>query len=351
MRIFSGKDYTYRMRKTFKRSKVSAEYLQLANSLKSLVDNEGQDIYFDQNRLIEFADSANGITEMHIRMIMTIRPQIKLICDTSRFIEDETAIEQMYHALLTAGYSRNVISGFLYAVFFSLNKELKLSRLETEKLKGCDVFSYQKDKEILVNNSNIGIVEDLIKQSNQNAMVELGRQIFNGNIEKYKYNDTYAANLCKEALNRGSGKAAQVLGDHYLTKANARLVSNDDYSKAYEYYTAYGATTNSEYLAKSHQGIVDILNLGLYNHKMILNYFVIALIFSISFFIPFLLNYLGFHVILSMSIKNCIIFSAMEFMAAISGAVVRYVRPFFTQGWIVFLQSVLWLIGLIIMVT
>ena len=263
----------------------------------------------------------------------------------------------MYCALLRKGFSRNIIVGLLYAIFFSLNKTLKLSGAEKKKLYGNDTFVYQRDASITVNNNNIDEVEALIKQGNNNAKVELGTAILNGNIEKYSgtdgangvLNQEHAKRLLEEGLNHGSGKAAQVLGDNKLVYARNMPFSHDYYSKAYEYYTIYGAISNNN-PSVSHSRIIDILNLGLFHQKMMFNFIVSAILFSLSFFIPFFLSLLNINTALNISIKGCVMLTLFEMLTVVIGAVVRYIRPFFTQGWIVFLQFLIWFIAMIVMI-
>ncbi len=346
MRIFEAKDYKYRVRKPLKEKNVSVEYVRLAKALKNIVDTEGQGVYSEVAKLS--ADDSSSISPQHIKMIDTITPQISMLLSNERFIDDETIIEQMYCGLLRAGYSRNIIKGLVYAVFFSLNKTLKISNTERKKLSGDDIFSYQSESTVIVNDDNLDEIKSHIEQNDTNTMVELGTAILSGKLEKIK-NEGYAVRLLEEGLNHGSGKAAQVLGDNNLVHAINASISNDYYSKAYEYYTAYGAiTSNSPRI--SHSRIIDILNLGLFHKKMLFNYIVTAVIFSLSFFVPYMLALLDLNIPLMISVRSCAIFTIIEMMTVVIGAVVRYVRPFFTQGWIMFLQFFIWFIAMIIMI-
>ncbi len=346
MRIFEGKDYKYRVRKPLKEKNVPAEYVRLAKTLKSIVDTKGQGVYSDTSMLA--ADDSSAISPQHVKMIVTITPQICMLLSNESFIDDETIIEQMYCCLLRAGYSRNIIAGLLYAVFFSLNKTLKLSNIERKRLRGDDTFSYQSEATVKVNDDNLDEIKALIEQNDTNAMVEFGTAILNGKLEKVR-NEGYAKRLLEEGLNHGSGMAAQVLGDNNLVHAINASISNDYYSKAYEYYTVYGAIT-SKSPRVSHSRIIDILNLGLFNQKMLFNYIVTAIIFSFSFFVPYLLTLLNLNTPLMISVKSCVILTFFEMMTVVIGAVVRYVRPFLTQGWIILLQFLIWFIAMIIMI-
>lgn len=346
MRIFEGKDYNYRVRKPLKERNVPAEYVRLAKALKNKVDTEGQRVYFDTNSFA--ADDSSSISPQHIKMIATITPQISMLLSNESFIDDETIIEQMYCGLLRAGYSRNLIVGLLYAVFFSLNKTLKLSSIERKRLYGDDIFSYQSDATVKVSDDNLDEIKARIEQNDTNAMVEFGTAILNGKLEKVK-NEGYAKRLLEEGLNHGSGKAAQVLGDNNLVHAINASISNDYYSKAYEYYTVYGAITGNSPRV-SHSRIIDILNLGLFHKKMLFNYIVTAIIFSLSFFVPYLLSLLKLNTLLMISVRSCVILTVFEMMTVVIGAVVRCVRPFLTQGWIIFLQCLIWFIAMIIMI-
>lgn len=346
MRIFEGKDYNYRVRKPLKERNVPAEYVILAKALKNKVDTDGQRVYFDINSLA--ADDSSSISPQHIKMIATITPQISMLLSNESFIDDETIIEQMYCGLLRAGYSRNTIIGLLYAVFFSLNKTLKLSGIERKRLYGDDIFSYQSDSTVKVSDDNLEEIKARIEQNDTNAMVEFGTAILNGKLEKVR-NEGYAKRLLEEGLNHGNGKAAQVLGDNNLVHAINASISNDYYSKAYEYYTVYGAITSNSPRV-SHSRIIDILNLGLFHKKMLFNYTVTAIIFSLSFFVPYLLSLLNLNTVLMISVRSCVILTAFEMMTVVIGAVVRYVRPFLTQGWIILLQCLIWFIAMIIMI-
>lgn len=349
MRIFKGKDYKYLVRKPIKEKNISAEYVRLAKALKSLVDTEGQGVYVDATKLEDAVPPS--ISAQHIKMITTITPQIRTLLSNERFVDDETVTEQMYCALMRAGYSRNIISGLLYAVFFSLNKTLRLSGIERQKLRGEDVFSYQNDATVNVNDNNLEEIKSRIEQDDNNAKVELGVAILNGKLEKVVsvVSEEYAKRLLEEGLNHGSGKAAQVLGDNKLVHAVNMPFLNDNFSKAYEYYTIYGAVPSNNPTV-SHSRIIDVLNLGLFHQKMIFNYIVTAILFSISFFIPHLLSLLNLSTALVVPIKDCVILALFEMITVIVAAVVRYLRPFFTQGWIVFLQFLIWFIAMIIMI-
>ena len=346
MRIFKGKDYKYLVRKPVKEKNISAEYVRLAKALKSLVDTEGQGVYADVTKLEDSVPSA--ISAEHVKMITTIAPQIRTLLSNERFVDDETVTEQMYCALMRAGYSRNIISGLLYAVYFSLNKTLRLSGIERQKLRGEDVFSYQYDAPVNVNDNNLEEIKSRIEQDDNNAKVELGVAILNGKLEKV-VSEEYAKRLLEEGLNHGSGKAAQVLGDNKLVHAVNMPFLNDNFSQAYEYYTIYGAVPSTN-PAVSHSRIIDILNLGLFHQKMMLNYIVTAILFSVSFFIPHVLSLLNLSTALVVPIKDCVILSLFEMTTVIVAAVVRYIRPFFTQGWVVFLQFLIWFIAMIIMI-
>lgn len=348
MRIYKGRDYKYRIRTPIKEKNISSEYLHLANALKTLVDTEGQEIYRDISKLEGSLSSA--IQAQHILMLKSITSQINILISNERFVDEETITEQMYCSLLREGYSRNIIIGILYAVFFSLNKTLKLSNTERKKLRGKDTFTYQKDATVIVNNDNVEEIKARIEQDDNNARVEFGRQILSGKIESYKGRITYAKGLVNEGLNYGSGNAARILGTDSLIEANNRLIPNDDYSRAYEYYTIYGAVAEGNGLKTSQTNIVDILNLGIYNRKMLVNYLVVAILCSLSFFIPTILDVLHLNVALSMPIAIGIVFSVLEIAVVIVGGLVRYFKPFFTQSWIFFLQILIWFVAMIIMI-
>ncbi len=352
MNFFTGNDYRYVTRTPVNPKKVATEYAQLATALKEIVVDEGTIVYSSMETLKKAVKTRNltVVSDLHMDMICIVLPIIEILCDAGRPMDDDVAIDQFYYALLKSGYSRNLIFGLLYAIFFSLDKKLKLSRIEKKTLAGKDVFDYTEDKFVLINEENLASIEELVAKSDTNAMVELGREIFDGKIEKYAGKEWYATKLCKEGLNHGSSKAARVLGNAQLTRAKYWIFSNDYYSKAYEYYSIYGAKADGKALQKCRKSIVDILNLGVYNSKMIFNYIIIALIFSVSFFLPSIVDSMGISSILSMPIGICVLFSVLEFAVVIAGIVVRYLRPFFTQGWIVFLQSVIWLIGLLVMI-
>ena len=344
MRVFSGKDYKNRIR-TKTTTKKYSESEKLTKRLTDLINRYGKEAFFQDALLRD-----NNIEENYIKMITTVRSQLTLFFDSRRPIDDETITEQMYCALLREGFNRNRILEFLSALFRSVGKELKLSSMEKMYLEGNETFKYSADETVRVDDSNISEIEARVERSDPNAMAELGWKILCGKIEKYKGQRRYARELCRTALNYGSGKAARYLGHEYVDIAEDSLISNDNYSKAYEYYTAYGAMSDSKYLKYSHGGIIKILNLGIYNRKMILNYVIIAVICSISFFFPRIVGLLGVNLTQSMSIGLCIAFSSVEFLVVIIGAVVRFFRPFFTQGWIVFLQAIIWMIGFIIMI-
>lgn len=351
--MVDSKNYKFSIRNPIKQNRIKPEYLKLARDLKCIVDKHGAIVFEDEKHFFDIAymQNPNMFKGEHIMMIKAIIPQIKLLYNENRFTDDETVVEQMYCVLLKNGISRNVIIGLLYAVFFSLGKTLKLSQTETKQLKGCDLFVYQQDRDIKVNDGNIEGIENLVKQSDNSAIVELGHQILEGNIKKYRYRITFANDLCEEGLNHGSGKAAQVLGDDKLMRAKQRLISNDDYSRAYEYYTTYGSMLDTTSSAKKRTGIVDILNLGIYNKKMVLNYIVSAVIFSLSLFIPIILREFGIQMDFLLSKSACMILSSLEFATVFLYAIIRHLRPFFTTTWVVFLQTLIWFIGLIIMLS
>lgn len=346
VKIFEEKDYKYHIRKPIKEKYISLEYVRLAKALKVLVDTEGTRVYGDTVKLGKSVSSE--ILPKHIKMITVIVPQINILLSNERFIDDETVTEQMYCSLLRNGYSRNIIIELLYAVFFSLNKTLKLSGIERKKLHGDDTFSYHQEETVNVDDNNIFRVKKRIQEDDSNAKVGMGIAILNGKVKK-EFNGEYARQLLEEGLNHGSGKAAQVLGDDKFVHAMHTPFLNDYYSKAYEYYTIYGAISNNNPIG-SHNRIIDILNLGHYHKKMLLNYLMTAVIFSLSVFVLYLLNLLNLNTPLDISIKGCVILTFFEIMTVAVGAVVRYFRPFFTQGWVVFLQFLIWFIALAAMI-
>lgn len=352
MKTISANEYMYITRWPLKEQEISSEYLQLSRSLKTLVSMQGEEIYSDKERLAAAIKESKlpYITEQHIKMISVILKQIASLLNKARFVDDETAVEQMYCFLLKNGYSRNSISGLIYAVFFSLDKQLKLSKVERERLCGKDTFVKSADRKVKVCNDNIGDVEAAVEKGDRSAMAEMGNQILIGKIEKYKADNSYGEELCEEALNYGSGRAARFLGNYFFERAKRRLLSNDDYSRAYEVYTVYGAKFDNDNLDKTHVTLVDIFNLGIYNQRMIFNYLLCAVAFSVTFFLPLLLNDMGVATTLTMPIAVSVTLTALEFLTVVFGIIVRRVRPFFTQGWIVLMQSVIWFVGLLIMV-
>ena len=77
VRIFEGKDYTYRIRKPVKAKHTSSEYVKLAKALKTLVDTEGQGVYSDTKKLENAVSSE--IMSQHIKMNTKIAPNISIL--------------------------------------------------------------------------------------------------------------------------------------------------------------------------------------------------------------------------------------------------------------------------------
>lgn len=103
------------------------------------------------------------------------------------------------------------------------------------------------------------ILEPLVNYGIPKAKFYLGYCLLKG--IQLEENEVRGIELLQEAADAGDGKAAAALGDYYFAKGGS-----DNWTKAYDFYTGYGATALNN---DRKNAIVSILNHKRYNKKIL----------------------------------------------------------------------------------
>lgn len=146
--------------------------------------------------------------------------------------------------------------------------------------------------------------------------------------EQYEKNSPFGLQILEEAAAEGDSSAAGALGDYHYEQGSA-----NSWSRAYEYYTGYGAVA----LNKSRRdALASIVNEKIYNRKMI-----IASVFLAIIMLATLVIAPGINIYAAHRIAGTICFLG-SVVLVVASALHYKVRPYDSIYWVPCLMFVVW---------
>lgn len=201
----------------------------------------------------------------------------------------------VYNAAAETGFNRDVVleltSGIVFAIGGEMNNA-KPSMQETQyvprtvaalasSLYEEPLHTFQKNFEQKMNHGasvmlDFESLEPLVEIGIPQAKYYMGICLLNG--IQLDVNEERGVELLQEAAGMGSGKAAAALGDYYYA-----LGGSDNWTKAYQYYTGFGADA----LNKSRRSAAtNILNQEIFNRKLLGLCVILLLVFAATVIWP-----------------------------------------------------------------
>lgn len=252
----------------------------LASILSSVVEQNGAKIFFDPAGLAEAMRKAGAqqadiyrvclMTQIPgLREFLTLDPRTVQL-DLDRYIQN---------AVETSCLNRDTILQIVSAISFAMGITMNVREAPEQDAahttdavaalayavcrENLSKFKESFEKAAFKKASSAALdfelIEPLVQYGIPKAKYYLGYCLLKGiQLEK---NEARGLALLQEAADAGDSTAAAALGDYYFAKGGG-----DNWTKAYEYYTGYGAAA----LSKSRRNaVMSILNHKLYNRKIL----------------------------------------------------------------------------------
>lgn len=258
-----------------------APVCELSSVLVSIVEKNGVEILFDTARLADTLRES-GITEAEIHRVCLMsqvsgfrevlnRDPRTVQLDLDRYIKNATE---------ETGLNRDTILRITSAIAFvagiSMNchaEQIKENRHTADNViilaqAACQeklaAFRAAFEKVVFKNSTytvlDFKMLEPFVNYGIPKAKYYLGYCLLKGiQVEE---NEIRGLELLQEAADAGDSEAASALGDYYFAKGGS-----DNWTKAYAFYTGYGAAA----LTRSQkEAVVSILNHKRYNRKLLI---------------------------------------------------------------------------------
>lgn len=260
--------------------RYQAPVSSLSSILSSVVEQNGVEILFDTVRLEE-AMRSNGAEEADIYRVclMTqvtgLRELLKRDARTAQLDLDRYIQNAVEESCLNRDAILQIVSAISFAIGISMNVRENPSKDADHTTSKVAVLAYAvcrenlskfKDafeKAVFKKSTSVvldfELIEPLVQYGIPKAKYYLGYCLLKG--IQLEENETRGITLLHEAADAGDSTAAAALGDYYFEKGGS-----SNWTKAYEYYTGYGAIALNKNRKKA---IVSILNHKLYNRKIL----------------------------------------------------------------------------------
>lgn len=278
----------------------------LAASLREIVLANSPKIYFDLHSLKKAISQYKNITEMEYQKIclMTTVSGFGQLVGTNSNVQQNDLERYVRNAIQETGFNRTEVLRLTSDIAFSLGIATRCSTLQDKITlhKVCDAVNenrayviansvYEEELEEIrsvimsgkeIEKNYFRKLEPLVAAGLPKAKFYMGYCLLKGiNLEE---DSEKGLALLQEAADAGDIEAAAILGDYYFKKADG-----DSWTKAYEYYTGFGAMALNK---KRRQSITDIFNQKKYNKQIVILCVILFLLFVISLiFMPMVTLY------------------------------------------------------------